>query len=135
MAKLRLEKFLPYLQAVFFAALAGLPHWAFAQTAEELNRCDNFKNQFGGVFKAVPSAYCSASGLLLMAINILLTFAGVVTVLFLIVGGFWYIAAAGNEETLEKGRKTLINSLVGLIVIILSAAIVRIIAGLLTLGK
>ena len=43
--------------------------------------------------------------------------------------------SAGNEEQSEKGKKILINSVIGLVVIILASAIVRIIAGLITGGQ
>src|SRR3989344_5039723 len=37
----------------------------------------------------------------------LLFFAGSIAVLFLLVGGYQYITAAGNEERMEKGKKIL----------------------------
>jgi hypothetical protein len=45
------------------------------------------------------------------------------------------MTSAGNEEQAEKGRKILINSVIGLAVIIMSTAIVTIVASALTLGK
>ena len=54
-----------------------------------------------------------------------------VFVIFLMVGGFWYLSSAGNEEQAEKGQKTITNSIIGLVVIIMAYAIVRIVAGLL----
>lgn len=63
----------------------------------------------------------------------LLTLAGVVATIFLIIGGYRYITAAGNEEQAEKGKKTLINSIIGIAVVVLSIAIVTIITN--TLGS
>jgi|SRR3989344_3073707 len=63
----------------------------------------------------------------------LLTLAGVVATVFLIIGGYQYITAAGNEELAEKGRKTLINAVIGIVVVVLSMAIVTIITN--TLGS
>lgn len=63
-------------------------------------------------------------------INILLGIAFLLAVLFLIIGGFWYITSAGNEETAEKGKSTAINAIIGLVVIILSYVIVNVISGL-----
>jgi hypothetical protein len=67
-----------------------------------------------------------------MVINILLTVSGVIAVLFIIYGGFLYITSAGNEEQVEKGRKALVNSIIGLVVIILSYVLVNVITKLIT---
>lgn len=70
----------------------------------------------------------SVTGLLIRIINILLTVAGLVAVLFLIIGGFRYIVAGGNEESSEAGKKTIINAVIGIVVIILSFVIVRVVS-------
>lgn len=66
-------------------------------------------------------------------IKILLAVAGVAAVLFIIIGGMQYITAGGNEEQAEKGRKALINAVIGLVVVIMSYVIVNVIVNL--LGK
>lgn len=73
--------------------------------------------------------------LLKLIIQILLTLAGVIAVVVLIIGGFWYITSAGNEEQSEKGRKAIVNAIIGLIVVILSYALVNILSGFLVNGK
>ena len=119
------------------------PSWVFGQAASvapaDQSRCDAFKQQFntnttGNLTTGAPF-FCSASQLILTVINYALVIAGSITVLFIIVGGFWYVTSAGNEEQAEKGRKTLINSIIGLIVITLSFTIVRIVSGTLSLGR
>ena len=50
--------------------------------------------------------------------------------LFLIIGGFWYITAAGNEETAEKGKGTVINAIIGIVIIILSYVIINVVSTL-----
>lgn len=60
-------------------------------------------------------------------IQLLLLLAGGVAVLFVIIGGFWYITSAGNEETATKGKKAVINSLIGIILILLSYLLVSVI--------
>ncbi len=61
-------------------------------------------------------------------INIALGVAGLIAVLFLIIGGFRYITSAGNEETAEQAKKIIVNAIIGIVVIILSFVIVRVIA-------
>jgi hypothetical protein len=61
-------------------------------------------------------------------IEILLAVAGLVAVVFLIVGGFRYITAGGNEETAESAKKTILNAIIGIVIVILAFVIVRVIS-------
>jgi hypothetical protein len=117
------------------------PSVAAAQSTTD--RCNNFKNQFtlspsssssGGTNIISAPVYCSASQLILVVINYLMEFSGVITILFLIIGGFMYVTSAGNEEQSEKGKKILVNAVIGLVVITMSYAIVRIVGATLA-GK
>lgn len=74
----------------------------------------------------------SLTGLILTVINWMLGLAGVIAVMFLIIGGFWYITSAGNEETAEKGKGTAINAIIGLVIIILSYVIVSVVSNMVT---
>jgi cytochrome bd-type quinol oxidase subunit 2 len=60
-------------------------------------------------------------------INVFLGIVGIVAVGYLIYGGFRYITSAGNEETAESAKKTIQNSIIGLVIIILSYVIVTVI--------
>lgn len=70
----------------------------------------------------------TATQIIIRVIQILLAIAGLVAVIFLIVGGFRYIISGGNEETAETAKKTIINAIIGVVVIILAFVIVRVIA-------
>lgn len=78
--------------------------------------------QFGG----------SLTEFILRVINIALAIAGLVAVLFLIIGGFRFITAGGNEAAAESAKKIITNSVIGVIVIILSFVIVRVVTNTLT---
>lgn len=69
---------------------------------------------------------------ILSVINTLLLLAGVIAVGAIVVGGFWYITAAGNDEQSEKGKSALINAVIGLVIIIMAYAIVNVIVSTLT---
>ena len=82
------------------------------------------------VDQACTTGFCASDNLTDLLYNIiqfLLGLAGAIAVLVLIVGGFWYITSGGNEEQAEKGKKAIINALIGVVVIVLSYAIVTII--------
>ncbi len=63
--------------------------------------------------------------LALTIVNFFLTFLGLIAVVMLIYGGFLYISAAGNQEHIEKAKKIILYAVVGIIVILLSFAIVN----------
>ena len=47
-------------------------------------------------------------------IQVLVTLAGIVAVGFFVLGGFGYITSSGNPENLERSKKTIIYSALGL---------------------
>ena len=51
--------------------------------------------------------------------------AGAVALIMFIMGGFFWMTAAGNEEKVTKGKQTLLWAVLGLIVIFSSYAILR----------
>ncbi len=64
--------------------------------------------------------------LLIRIINIILSVSASFAILFIVIGGFRYITSAGNEEVAGKGRQTLVNAIIGLVIVILAYTIVRI---------
>jgi|SRR3989344_4104104 len=124
MNKLKLSKTqVAQVGAVVVTSLLALAPVAFAQ----------FQNPNPGGTNLPGDT--SISGLIMRIINIALGVAGLVAVLFLIIGGFRYITAAGNEETAEQAKKIIINAIIGVVVIILSFVIVRVISNALITGQ
>ena len=74
------------------------------------------------------NAGTTVNGLIRTVINWLLGIAFAVAVLFLIIGGFWYITSAGNEEQAEKGKSTAVNAIIGIVIIILSYVIISVVS-------
>jgi hypothetical protein len=56
--------------------------------------------------------------------------AGATAILFIIVGGIQILTAYGVDEKINKGKKTITFAIVGLLIAILSYAIVSIISGI-----
>lgn len=52
--------------------------------------------------------------------------AGMATFIYLLIGGFGYLTAAGNEEAAKKAQGQITNALIGFLIIFLSYWIVRI---------
>lgn len=71
----------------------------------------------------------SINGFLEMIRNWIFGFSGALAVLFIILGGFKIMTAAGNEKQLTSGKKTLTYAIIGLVVILLFQVILNLIAG------
>jgi uncharacterized membrane protein YjgN (DUF898 family) len=83
-------------------------------------------------FKTGLASKGTLSDLISEVLKILLTLAGIVAVILIIIGGFQYMTAGGNEEQAEKGRKALTNAVIGLVIVMLSYVIVAVISNTLT---
>lgn len=83
--------------------------------------------RFSGLFGTGLASSTNLMDLIVGIIYLLLFFAGTIAVLFVVIGGFWYLTSGGNEETAEKGRKTVTNAIIGIIIVVMSYAIIRVI--------
>src|SRR5689334_3207185 len=64
------------------------------------------------------------------ALNIILLVVGVLAVFYLIYSGFLYITSAGNPDNVKKARAGIINSIVGIVIVLAAFVIVRFAVGL-----
>jgi uncharacterized protein YqgC (DUF456 family) len=76
-----------------------------------------FTEKFGTDFETILSTI----------IQIILGFSGLVAMAYIILGGYQYVTSAGNDEQAKKGRSTLTNAIIGLVVILLSYVIISIV--------
>lgn len=58
-------------------------------------------------------------------VNFFLGFLGFVATAMIIYGGFLYTTAAGNQEQTDQGKKILMYSIVGILIIVISYAIIN----------
>ncbi len=70
----------------------------------------------------------TVSGLLGKVINWMLGLVGFIALIALITGGARMIMDFGNEEQVKKGKTTILWAVIGLLVVILSYAIINIVA-------
>lgn len=87
------------------------------------------------VLQRGPAGNISITGVILTLINISLLIVGLLSVLFVIIGGFRYVLAHGNEEQAEGAKKTILHAVTGLVIVILSFVIVRVISSALITGN
>ena len=81
--------------------------------------------------------YVSASGLgtaglkpmIFNIINIILGFLGIVAIVIILIAGFKWMTAAGNEEKITGARQMLIAGIIGLAIVLASWAIASFVLG------
>lgn len=81
-----------------------------------------------------PISYTSLPAVIKALIQIAFTAAGLVAVIYIIVGGFRYITSSGNPEGIEAAKATIFNSIIGLIIILISFLLVNYILEKLNVG-
>lgn len=68
-------------------------------------------------------------------LNFILGFLGFLAVVMVIYGGFLYVTAAGKQEKVDEGKKIIMYAIVGIVIILLSFAIVNTVLGGLGTGQ
>ena len=68
-------------------------------------------------------------------VNLLIFSIGMVAVIMLIIGGFRYVFSQGNEKAVTGAKDTILYAIIGLVIAILSFAIVNFVLGGLTSGS
>jgi len=66
------------------------------------------------------------------AINVLLGLLGIVALVFIIYSGILYLTSQGNKEMVEKAKKVLTYSALGMVIIVASYAIANYLMGALS---
>jgi len=70
-----------------------------------------------------------ARTLILTILNFFLGFLGLLAVIMIIYGGMLYVSAAGKQESIDKGKKIIMYAIIGIVIILLSFAIVNTVLG------
>lgn len=68
--------------------------------------------------------YFSISELATQILGFIISFVGILAIIMVILGGFWYLTAAGNEDQAKKGLRTLAYAIIGIVLISLAYVIV-----------
>lgn len=108
------------------ASFLGLPTWYhYLETGpDSTGKCgitgpQNSQGQFD--WRA------GISRIALAVVDILLRLAAIISVGFVIYGGFRYILSQGDPENTKKARNTILNAIIGLVVTAFSTAIVNLV--------
>ena len=124
MHKINLNKKVKYLFVILLLLFVSAPVLVIAATQPN-PAPDFFVNIGDNTFK----------GIIMKAIGWILPLAGLIAVLFVIIGGFQYVMSGVDEEMAEKGKKTLKNAIIGVVIIVLSWVIVAVVSSTLARGR
>ncbi|MDD4996116.1 MAG: hypothetical protein PHW15_01380 [Patescibacteria group bacterium] len=113
-----MKKFLSLIALVaIVSALA--PSALLAQTSN-LDLGNNYVQNFREVAGYGEASITEVVGNI---IKIVLSLLGLVAVVLVIIGGFQWMASAGNEDKIKSAKKLIGSALVGLIIVVLAYAI------------
>lgn len=101
-----------------------------------LNREPDFNLEYHDLTTEQPefvqdrlSSQTSVGDFIVSLVNGLLFFLFIITLLALIIGGFSWVLAMGNEEKIGKAKKTILYAIIGMLIIMSSYAIVATLTG------
>ncbi|MCF7794851.1 hypothetical protein K9M50_00615 [Patescibacteria group bacterium] len=120
------------LKQIFFLfvllSLLVLPYFVFAQDSNT-NPVDRLKNVGSGDNGAyVEANELTLSTIIGQGVNILLSFLGIIFIILIILAGYHWMMAGGNEEQITKAKNSLKSSLIGLLIVVGAYAVWRLIA-------
>lgn len=74
-----------------------------------------------------PADFVNLGNLLTRIIGLLTTIAAILSIIFIIVAGFKFVTAAGDEKKLASAKSTLTYAIVGLVALILTFIILQVV--------
>jgi uncharacterized membrane protein len=107
---------------LYLAAAVSNVLWRGVTLAEEVPTDLNIKSLSG-----TPP---DAESIIPLITNTLLTVAGIISVIMIIVGGIMYSLSAGDSGKATKAKDTILYSVIGLVITMLAYAIVTFVTGL-----
>lgn len=81
-----------------------------------------------------PSSLFGANGIFHTVANVLIYIVGAIAVIMLIIGGLRYVISQGDKGNVESAKNTILYAVIGIVVAILSYALVNFVSASLTGG-
>ena len=83
-------------------------------------------------FAADPGGVSQVQTFIQSVIQVMITLAGLVSAAFFVWGGFGYITSSGNPESLDKSKRTIFYSAIGLTIVLGAFVLTNIVTQLAT---
>lgn len=104
------------------AAIVAFPHWYDNGLCKDGKIVSPTDPTIGGIPKFITILATNIVTIILMVV-------GYVSLVFIIWGGFKYMYSGDNASGTTAAKKTILNAVIGLILSIMSVAIVKVVAG------
>ena len=114
--------------------LVLLPVFSFALTAHAQSEADVmlWGGLEGNVQATTGLGNTDPREMAARVVNIMLGFIGIIAVIIILLGGFKWMTAAGNEDQISSGNKIMGAGLVGLVIVLAAYAIAAFVVNQLT---
>lgn len=104
---------------LFLAVFCAFATQAMAAT------CDPSAGYFCNPLNTGGEGTDTLADVIILAVKALLSVVGLISLLFLVIGGIKYIAAAGNEDSMTNAKNTVTSAVIGLALALMSYGIVK----------
>lgn len=125
-----IQKLKALILTVFSLLVVAAPVPVLAQT--QANPQDqlcsgavNLKIDGGSTCSAATGGTSSLNDIIAKVINIFSVIVGIIAVIMIIVGGFFYITSGGKQESVQKAKNTILYAIIGLVIVALAQVIVK----------
>lgn len=124
------------LAAVTLLLPVALPVAVHAQADIQGSLCQgsDLSVSTGGDCGSTAQAEDSVNNIIKTVINVFSLVVGVISVIFIIVGGFKYITSGGDSNSVTSARNTIMYAIVGLVIVALAQIIVQFVLNRVTQG-
>lgn len=115
-----------FLKYFLLSAISSLPLFSLAlvNQAHAATACPSNLSALSSIF---PTAICDVNSLIMRVISIIFSLIGIVSALFIIIGGFRMVTSQGNEKSVGAAKKTITYAVIGLVVSIMAYTIIAIV--------
>lgn len=128
---MKLKAFKPIATFILLTAVMVLPYFVFAQTTTGTINTESKANpltMLNAVATGVTGPYSEANvdslpTILGLVINGALSLLGVIFIILMVLAGYNWMMASGNEQKIEEAKSTIKRAIIGLVIVLGSWAI------------
>jgi len=121
------KSFLTKMSVLAIMALFTVSMFAFAPAVDATGNADNML--WGGTENTVQNATGLGNEdpreMAANVVNIMLGFLGIIAVVIILLGGFKWMTAAGNEDKVAEAKKMIAAGVIGLLIILMAFGVAQ----------
>lgn len=102
-------------------SLLVLPYFVFAAGTSPIDRLQNTGSGASGPYAEADST--TLASIVGMVINVALSLLGIIFVILIVLAGFKWMMAGGNEDDVTKAKSSMQSSVIGLVVTLSAYAV------------